>query len=177
MREVERRVALSVIDENWRDHLHEMDLLKEGISLRGYGQKDPLLEYKKEAYNTFAEMNDVIRMETVKRLFRVSLVREAPEPPRRPAPAMTMTHSGASAFGPPQAAGMAGPARMAPPPGGLPGNMAPQGGFPGNTAQQTTPAPAKTQAVDPANAADKIGRNDPCPCGSGKKYKKCHGAQ
>ena len=176
MREVERRVALSVIDENWRDHLHEMDLLKEGIGLRGWGQKDPLLEYKKEAFATFAEMNDVIRIDTVKRLFRVSLVREAPEPPRRPAPSMTMTHSGFNAFGPPQASGMAGPERVGGPstatisaPGGLPGNVSarPPGPRPGNQPVES----------EPIYAADKVGRNDPCPCGSGKKFKKCHGVQ
>jgi len=170
MREVERRVALSVIDENWRDHLHEMDLLKEGIGLRGWGQKDPLLEYKKEAFSTFAEMNDVIRVESVKRLFRVSLVREAPQPVRPPTPSMTMTHSGFNAFGPPQAAGMAGPERSG---GAAAAVMPPTGGLPGNMAGRQVVPPTAV----PMDAADKVGRNDPCPCGSGKKFKKCHGAQ
>ncbi|TPW13460.1 MAG: preprotein translocase subunit SecA, partial [bacterium] len=175
MREVERRVALSVIDENWRDHLHEMDLLKEGIGLRGWGQKDPLLEYKKEAFATFSEMNEVIRVETVKRLFRVSLVREAPEPARRPSSPMTMTHSGVSAFGPPEASGLAGPERVGRPSGSA--SMA-SGGLPGNmTARSSAPPAAGRPAGEPEIAADKVGRNDPCPCGSGKKFKKCHGAQ
>jgi preprotein translocase subunit SecA len=172
MREVERRVALSIIDENWRDHLHEMDHLKEGIGLRGWGQKDPLLEYKKEAFKTFAEMSDRIREDTVKRLFRVSLVREAPEPPRRPSlPPVTTTHSQFSAFGAPTASGPSGPS-----PQGVP--SAP--GFPGAVPagpRPPVPGSAPGPAREPVRVDDKVGRNDPCPCGSGKKYKKCHGAQ
>jgi preprotein translocase subunit SecA len=161
MREVERRVALSVIDEQWRDHLHEIDLLKEGIGLRAYGQKDPLLEYKKEAFNAFQEMTERIRHETVKRLFRVSLVPQVAEPPpvRMPAffPQARMSHSAFSAFGAPTAGGMAGPGR----------------------GESQRPARAQGQATaprEPVRVMEKVGRNDPCPCGSGKKYKKCHGA-
>jgi preprotein translocase subunit SecA len=170
MREVERRVALSIIDDQWRDHLHEIDLIKEGIGLRAWGQKDPLLEYKKETFNTFSEMNDQIRSDTIKRLFRVSLVaREAPAPPqpsRRPAMAAQTSHSAFSAFSAPTSAGMAGPASEA---GGGDGGSAPFGSL----RREAPPRPAPTE---PVRVADKVGRNDPCPCGSGKKYKKCHGA-
>jgi preprotein translocase subunit SecA len=170
MREVERRVALSIIDEQWRDHLHEIDLIKEGIGLRAWGQKDPLLEYKKEAFNTFAEMNERIKHETVKRLYRVSLVPQvaaAPEPPRRPVMASaTTSHSGFSAFSAPTPAGLSGPAGV-------------ESGGPSGTSGEMFPrregAPRAQSPAEPVRVAEKVGRNDPCPCGSGKKYKKCHG--
>ena len=173
MREVERRVALSVIDEQWRDHLHEIDLIKEGINLRAWGQKDPLLEYKKEAFNTFAEMNDRIKQDTVKRLYRVSLVPQAAqapaEPVRRPmAAAQTTSHSAFSAFSAPTPAGMTGPAGASESGPGEPGSIF------GAPRPQAPPRPAVS--TEPVRVADKVGRNDPCPCGSGKEYKKCHGA-
>ena len=154
-REVERRVMLSVIDEKWRDHLYEMDMLKEGIGLRAYGQKDPLLEYKREAFNTFEAMVEHLGEDVVKRLFRVTLVHNAPgDRPQapavagdapRPVPAGQASHAAFSAF---SGAGQ-------------------------QTQTQTSAAP---QPKTPSRVGPKIGRNDPCPCGSGKKYKKCHGA-
>jgi preprotein translocase subunit SecA len=121
LRQVERSVMLSVIDNKWREHLSEMDYLRAGIGLRAMGQRDPLTEYQREAYDMFAELVESVKRDAVRYLFRVELAQPKSEPQRVEAN--------------------------------------PTGG-----------KPAK-QAV-----SDKIGRNDPCPCGSGKKYKRCHGA-
>ncbi len=159
-REVERRVILSIIDDKWRDHLYEMDMLKEGIGLRAWGQKDPLIEYKREAFTAFETMLGALGEEIVRRFFRVSLMREAPregerrpelpETGRRPAPEATReSHDAYSSFDP---------------------SRAPQ-------AQTATAARApSSEPAEPVRVGPKIGRNDPCPCGSGKKYKKCCGA-
>jgi preprotein translocase subunit SecA len=128
MRDLERMVLLSVIDTRWREHLYEMDYLEEGIHLRAYGQRDPLTEYRREAFSMFDEMKGSIRDEFVRYIYHVELVRK--DEPARPRPQrVQMSH-----------------------------------GDDPNTGQ----AP---QAV-----SDKVGRNAPCPCGSGRKYKKCHGA-
>ncbi|NNF06221.1 MAG: preprotein translocase subunit SecA [Candidatus Eisenbacteria bacterium] len=154
-REVERRVMLIVIDEKWRDHLYEMDMLKEGIGLRAYGQKDPLLEYKREAFDTFEALVSDLGEEVLKRFFRISLVREgnqrgaAPalgseaQPKRPTGQPMKSEHAALSAFAAPQ--------------------------------PQATATSAAPQSKEPVRVAERVGRNDPCPCGSGKKYKKCHG--
>jgi preprotein translocase subunit SecA len=138
MRDLEKMVLLTTIDQLWKDHLLAMDHLREGINLRGYGQKDPLLEYKKEGFNYFQMMYGSIAYDVVRKLFEVQVQRE--EEIERMAPKeqpMVMSGGGVAAE----------PVRASPVVG------APNG--PGG---------------------DKVGRNDPCPCGSGKKYKKCHGA-
>jgi preprotein translocase subunit SecA len=133
MRFLEKTFMLQVIDHHWKDHLLGMDHLRDGIGLRGYGQKDPLIEYKREGYDLFAGMMERIKSDSLERLFLVQAAKgEAPPPP----------------------------VTSAPPPMRLTLN---RGDEP--TAPQTAQRPA-----------DKVGRNDPCPCGSGKKYKKCHGA-
>jgi preprotein translocase subunit SecA len=149
-RELERHLFLYTIDEHWREHLHELDNLKGGIGLRAYGQRDPLIEYKKEAFTAFETMMGETREEFVSRFFRVQLqpsaaqevIAEAPPPPRQ----MVAQHAEATAFGAAAAADA--------------------GGAPAATA-----APPQSQ---PARHAPRVGRNDPCWCGSGKKYKKCH---
>ena len=152
-REVERRVMLSIIDDKWRDHLYEMDMLKEGIGLRAWGQKDPLIEYKREAFVTFENMMASLGEDIIRRFFRVQVSREArpeaaveaaPAPRQVPTRAAQESHAAFSAFG-----------AQAP------------------TATATSAPPA---ATEPVRVGKKVGRNDPCPCGSGKKYKKCHGA-
>ncbi len=162
MSTLEKMATLQVIDTKWRDHLREMDDLKEGIHLRGYGQKDPLVEYKTESFGMFMELMDQISDETLSMVFK--LYPERPEQlpsvrgrrvPRREE--MVMTHESA------QGAGFA--ANREPVPGG--GHE----GAPGAAAGG--PPAAKPQ---PIRVAEKVGRNDPCPCGSGKKYKNCHGA-
>ncbi len=153
-RELERHLYLYTLDERWREHLHELDNLKGGIGLRAYGQRDPLIEYKKEAFGLFETMMNETREEFVSRFFRVQLqpaaarevIREAPPPPRR----MVAQHAEAQAFGGAPAAASSGGAASAP---------------------AASPAPAQ-QA--PVRQGPRVGRNDPCWCGSGKKYKKCH---
>ncbi|MRR08909.1 preprotein translocase subunit SecA [bacterium] len=152
MRQIERFVMLQVIDEKWREHLHQLDMIKEGIGLRAYGQKDPLIEYKKESYGMFMELMDAIDAQTVELLFKAHPV-GAPQPQVRPAainvykPELARPSSTADGSAPGQQAGPLGQ---------------PQGERP------------RLQPV--TNQGPKVGRNDPCPCGSGKKYKKCCGA-
>jgi len=156
---LEKMVALQVIDEKWKDHLREMDDLKEGIHLRAYGQKDPLIEYKTEAFNMFVELLDMIKTETLNLVFKlfpqpmqeVPLVRR----PRAVRPQqMTMTHESALGLG-------------------LQGIREPVSGDEARR-QQGSPE-AKAGKPQPIHVGNKVGRNDPCPCGSGKKYKQCHG--
>jgi preprotein translocase subunit SecA len=163
LRKVERDVMLQIVDAQWKDHLYALDHLKEGIGLRGYGQRDPLVEYKKESFQLFQAMKDRIDEEMVRYLWRLRPIIEggpagaasaAPRPaPRRPSP-MVMNH----------------PAAAAP---------SPFGGGAG-AAVADRPRPARTGGDDIVKTVrrelPKVGRNDPCPCGSGKKYKKCHGA-
>jgi preprotein translocase subunit SecA len=157
-RQLERHVILRTIDELWKDHLHELDLLRSGIGLRAYGQRDPLLEYKSESFNLFEEMMLKARRETVTRFFRLEIaVAPSPEP--------VMVGGAArkdQVVTPAQQAGAAGTGPSA------------EGAFAGGTA---TSAPASEPAGQTVQREmPKVGRNDPCPCGSGKKYKKCHGA-
>jgi len=148
--DVSRRVMLWTLDEKWRDHLYELDHLKGGIGLRAYGQRDPLLEYKKEAFTLFEGLLDDVREESVRRLFRIQLA-DAP-PARERAPVrMTATHAEA-----PTAFGGAAPEGEAPEP------------------KREAAASQASPPVRPSRGVLRAGRNDPCPCGSGKKYKKCH---
>jgi preprotein translocase subunit SecA len=135
MRWLERRIILDIVDTQWKDHLLTLDHLKEGIGLRGYGQKDPLVEFKKEAFTLFEDMMGRIDTETVRYLFLVQPARpedEAREIERRQRRQQQEMQLQAGA--------------------------------------------AKAEPPKPIRAGAKVGRNDPCPCGSGKKYKKCHGA-
>jgi len=141
MRQLERLVLLSIIDEKWRDHLYEIDQLKEGIGLRAYGQKDPLIEYKSEAFKAFLELNSNITRDSLRLLMRAD-IRRPPEQRRAPEPVSVAMHAQTSAFGGSAAAPAAEIAR----------------------ARRQPPIQRK---------APRVGRNDPCPCGSGKKYKKC----
>ncbi len=169
MRETERMVWLSVIDQQWKDHLLSMDHLKEGIGMRAYGQKDPLIEYKKEGFQLFQEMMDRIEDETVRFLFFLQPVAERP-------------HTAAMEPWPEEASG----GGHAPP--DAEDRKSAQSSFVDLTRNlhrkkerememlqfaggEASSAP-KSQVIKGA----KVGRNDPCPCGSGKKYKKCCGA-
>jgi preprotein translocase subunit SecA len=155
MRELERHLYLYTADEHWRDHLYELDHLKGGIGLRAYGQRDPLIEYKKEAYALFEGLLHDVREDFVQRLFRVQLtpeVREIVPQPRMPRMIQTQ-HAEAQRFG-----GAVGPAEAGEPAGGPAGGDG-EGGTPVAPRLHSGPV---------------VGRNDPCPCGSGKKYKKCH---
>jgi preprotein translocase subunit SecA len=163
-----RHFYLEEIDGGWIDHLKSMDALREGIGLRGYGQRDPKLEYKKEGYDMFAEMMTRISQNVAGKLFRVQLELE------RRAPDVTAAR--------PQGEQGAADAGQVPEfkhkerrmialhPGDGAGGGG--GGAGGNGAQAGEPEKQKTVVRD----KPKVGRNEPCPCGSGKKYKKCHGA-
>ena len=123
LRQIEQQVMLQIIDSKWREHLADMDYLRAGIGLRAMGQRDPLTEYQREAFDMFAEVIDGVKRDAVRYLFHVQVTQKPVEEPK------AVTTSGGSV------------------------------------------------AKKPVAAGDKIGRNEACPCGSGKKYKRCHGAQ
>jgi preprotein translocase subunit SecA len=154
MRQVERMIYLSVFDEKWKEHLREMDDLKEGIGLRSYGQKNPLIEYKREGYTMFVALLEDINREALRLLFRISIEERPPQPRLRQTQRLSLVHEDATGMG---FAGMPEPAAVAP------DELAT------NSAEG---APPKKQPIRNEN---KVGRNEPCPCGSGKKYKQCHG--
>lgn len=149
MRQLERLALLQVIDTCWREHLYEMDQLKEGIGLRAYGQKDPLIEYKTEGFRAFTDMLARINEGVLELIFKAQIREEVPFAPRRRAVPMRAVHDSSDGLGYRSVPAAAPEA----PPG--------------------APVPAGKKI--PVVVGQKIGRNDPCPCGSGKKYKKCHG--
>jgi len=156
---LEKMVALQVIDEKWKDHLREMDDLKEGIHLRAYGQKDPLIEYKTEGFNMFVELLDMVSTETLNLVFKLfpTPAQELParRAPRVPRPQdMRLSHESALGMG-------------------FQGNHEP---IPSEevAGERGGAQPGKAK-LQPVHVGEKTGRNDPCPCGSGKKYKHCHG--
>jgi len=151
LREVERLVLLQTIDRKWIDHLYAMEALREGIGLRAYAQVSPLIEYQREGYDLFQQMLTEIQEETVQVLLRLQVEPGASLAPR-PVPSGT------------------GPRRPAVMPGARPAR---EPAAVASAAGGGTPRHAAT--IDPAADRRKIGRNDPCWCGSGKKYKKCHG--
>ncbi len=178
MRWLERRIILDVVDTQWKDHLLSLDHLKEAIGLRGYAQKDPLVEFKKEAFMLFEEMMARIDNETVRYLFHVQVQVDGQGPqagegggsaqPRTPAPASPR----------PLAAAASAAARVSDTPAQLPAfakEMERKQQRQEKEMQYQAGA-AQAEAPKPVRAGAKVGRNDPCPCGSGKKYKKCHGA-
>jgi preprotein translocase subunit SecA len=155
-REVERQVMLRILDQKWREHLQEMDYLQEGIHLRGLGQKDPVVEWKREGFDMFGQMMHSVSQDFVKYLMHVQMVVEQPTP----APAVGLEFSAPS--DPSESSGMAAAAAV-------------QAGTDGAPATaQTEPEVVNKPVVK--SDWDKTPRNAPCPCGSGKKYKLCHGA-
>ena len=122
MRELEKVVMLRVVDSKWMDHLDAMDMLRQGVGLRAYGQKDPLIEYKIEAFEMFGQMIDHIQEDIVKYIYRVNIVTQVED-------------------------------RL----------------------QQATASHGDDEPKQPIHNKEQAGRNDPCPCGSGKKYKRCCG--
>ena len=178
MRQTERMIMLSVIDAQWKDHLLSMDHLKEGIHLRGYGQKDPLVEYKKESFILFQDMMDRIEDETLRYLFFLQVTRGEPGL-ERPAPVLPFPvdedeeeeeengnapHAAEHDKRAAQAAIQDVTRKIQRDKDKELAELQ----FVGSDGS----AAAKKQVIK----GDKVGRNDPCPCGSGKKYKKCHGA-
>jgi preprotein translocase subunit SecA len=175
MREAERNIMLHIIDDQWKDHLLSMDHLKEGIGLRGYGQKDPLVEYKKESFTLFQDMMDRIEDETVRILFTFTFETGRPQLPFNPTDDEYEVEDGDEPTPPPavnEQERLAAQAAVQDFTRKIERNkdreMAQLQFLGGETSTATA-----TQTVV---KGDKVGRNDPCPCGSGKKYKKCHGA-
>jgi preprotein translocase subunit SecA len=151
-------VMLQSIDEKWMDHLYELDYLREGIHLRSYAQKDPLIEYKQEAFQMFSEMVDDIDRSILWALFHARFDAEQEKRPRRRPDSGVAVHQVASTYS--AAAAGSGPAG------------------PGDAAIAAAPVSGPESAApkrQPVRATPRVGRNDPCPCGSGKKYKKCCG--
>jgi preprotein translocase subunit SecA len=179
LRELERRVILSVIDRKWREHLYEMDALRDGIGLRAVGQRDPLTEYQREAYDSFAAMMSGVKEEAVTYVMRLPVERtDVPDARgvlRRSAPA-SQAAPAAGPDGAAQDAGVAAAAAAVP----LREDRRP------TVAGRAAPSSARREdgrTVRPVAsggstyvASERIGRNDPCPCGSGQKFKRCHGA-
>jgi preprotein translocase subunit SecA len=203
VRELERRVLLEVIDRKWREHLYEMDYLQEGVGLRAYAQRDPLVEYQREGFDMFSQMLDGIKEEAVGFLFNLKVqVEEAPAPVVDPSQAMPLPdlqpHVEIKAKGlghrSPQAlqysaptidgeAGSGGVVREQAPALGIGGDTPNGAGrrSPAAGPQRSGPAsPTAAGARKPSSgqsvSAGGPSRNAPCPCGSGKKYKRCHGA-
>jgi len=171
LRWLERRIILDVVDTQWKDHLLSLDHLKEGIGLRGYGQKDPLVEFKKEAFILFEDMMTRIDNETVRYLFHVQIQQGEPPPEQRqprPEPSRTLAAAPAAAAA---ARAEEAPQRLPDFARALERKQERQ-----QKDLQYQTGPAQAEAPKPVRAGAKVGRNDPCPCGSGKKYKKCHGA-
>jgi preprotein translocase subunit SecA len=170
MRLLERDVMLRFVDIAWKDHLFALDHLKEGIGLRGYGQRDPLQEYKKESYALFQALKERVEDTVIKTLFRLEPASEedlAVERARRERAAPRPIFQGAPLAAPTSG----GPPGSAPRPSFGPPRVGPAAGAP-----PVAPGPPIPGMSTQARHEEKIGRNDPCPCGSGKKYKKCHGA-
>ena len=143
MARLERYAMLSVIDQKWKEHLREMDDMKEGIGLRAYGQKDPLVEYKAESFKLFVSLLEQIRNDVVS--FTFKFFPHAPgevQAQRRPATRITESKQVTTNIG---------------------------------LQQRQGPSPQVAGKLQPVKVMEKVGRNDPCPCGNGKKYKNCHG--
>jgi preprotein translocase subunit SecA len=172
MRWLERRIILDIVDTQWKDHLLSLDHLKEGIGLRGYGQKDPLVEFKKEAFVLFEDMMARIDNETIRYLFHIQVHVEGP-PQQRPGQTQASAPQGPR----PLAAAASAAARAAEPEH-LPAfaREMERKHQRQEKEMQLRAGAAQAEAPKPVRAGAKVGRNDPCPCGSGKKYKKCHGA-
>ena len=164
LRELERQVMLRIIDTRWMEHLLEMDYLKDGIGLRAMGQRDPLVEYKAEAYNMFGELVAGINEDFLRTIMRIQVVREpAPVEPEVRDVSYTAPSESTIFKGAVDAAAKAGPA--GPTPDQIAAASAAAGG-----------GKAATVTKDKEDPFANVSRNDPCPCGSGKKFKKCHGA-
>jgi len=171
MRYLERQILLQIIDLRWREHLYEMDYLREGIHLRGFAQIDPLVAYKNEGFTMFRELMNSIWGEFARIIFHVEVNVEPadfqPEPEARPE---ELQYAGGGPEQPSALQQAAGAATLATAGGATAGDPPAAGG------DGIGQGPAENPATVVKSDRDKIGRNDPCWCGSGKKYKKCHGA-
>jgi preprotein translocase subunit SecA len=170
LREIERRVMLSMIDQHWREHLYEMDYLREGINLRAMGQQDPLAEWQREGFDMFEAMMGQIQDQFVAYVshLQVAAVEEAPRAPATE----RMRYSAAE--DPVQGSGAMRATAASMPPEELMGGFSGQGGFDGEMGGPEALPPEPVSSM-PVKVDKTPGRNEPCFCGSGKKYKLCHG--
>jgi preprotein translocase subunit SecA len=166
MRQLERVVLLQIIDDRWREHLHDMDYLREGIHLRGFAQKDPLVEYKNEGFQLFQDLMNSIWEDFGRYIFHVQVQIE----PELAEAAMSRSSATGGVRGITYSGG--GPDQPSALYDAAEGSGVAAGVATGEPEMAALPE-VQTREV---SERDKIGRNDPCWCGSGKKYKKCHGA-
>jgi preprotein translocase subunit SecA len=211
MRQFERMVVLQVVDTLWQDHIDHLDVMRSGIGLRGMAQRDPLVEFKREAFQAFEQLKDEIEHHIVEYLFRAPVQIQLPEPPKEALPQNLRTNADAIAqasgqeksagalpakangnvaarLPAPAASGKNGVARSGAARNGT-GRSQPaarhahpaakgSSSHPGKSGVSSAarPRPAATATANASNPGNvKVGRNDPCPCGSGRKYKMCHG--
>jgi preprotein translocase subunit SecA len=170
MRALERYLLLQIIDQRWREHLYDMDYLREGIHLRGFAQIDPLVAYKNEAFTLFSDLMNTIWSDFARMVFNVEVEIEGEngsDPGQQYTPSGSQTRSGQVSYS--GGVGTAQPSALA---------AAAGGGAAAEMAAAEEPAAELLPTVQQRRVADveQIGRNDPCWCGSGKKFKKCHGA-
>jgi preprotein translocase subunit SecA len=166
-----RFIALSTLDEKWKDHLYDLDHLKASIGFRGWGQKDPLIEYKKEAYEMFVDLMRDLQASVAKLVFRARLAATPPPPP----PAV-LGRLPLEEIGPGMATDTStGPARRPKEPVSTVG-VNPMARVASPSPSELVTNRGEARRPQQAAVAAEVGRNEPCPCGSGKKYKKCHGA-
>jgi len=162
MHEIEKQIMLRQLDSHWKEHIGALDYLRQGIHLRGYAQRNPKQEYKREAFEMFSSTLDRVKHDTISILSKIQIRRpedvQAVEPPPPDPRALRFQHAPA-------------PSLAAPPP---PEGPRPLGSAPGQ-ALRPGPAPAAEPIAPYVREQPKVGRNDACPCGSGKKYKQCHG--
>ena len=161
LRQIERGVYLNVIDTLWMEHIDNMQHLREAVSIRGYGQRDPLISYKEEGYEAFAKMMNDIQSNTVGTIFKIDLKKQLPE---------QFLQLGSNE-----------PAQLRTNEAQIEEVLS--GGHKGHASSINASTPMDTgnhvivkTTSEPQKNQPEVGRNDPCPCGSGKKYKKCHGA-
>jgi len=154
--EMERYIGLQAVDTHWQEYLRAMDALRQGVGLRAYGQRDPLIEYKHEAYEMFGTLMDQIKMDIATKIFRASTSVDAMERFLRMLPRVVTVHPEVSTLGA--------------------GGAAAAAGEPESGASAAVERAIESAAAPVRREVPKVGRNDPCPCGSGKKYKKCCGA-
>ena len=169
--QLERQIMLRVIDTRWMNYLQEMDYLKAGIGLRGYGQRDPLVEYKEEAYRAFGVLVSTMYEDFLRTILRIELAR--PEAVAAPSPAASPL-AGATFSGPAQVDGDTGQSVLRRAAGARAGQLRPDAS-PMAQGAAASQGKAKTYVASEHDPYAGVGRNDPCPCGSGKKFKNCHG--
>jgi preprotein translocase subunit SecA len=159
MHEIEKQIMLRQLDSHWKEHIGALDYLRQGIHLRGYAQRNPKQEYKREAFEMFSSTLDRVKHDTISILSKIQIRRpedvQAVEPPPPDPRALRFQHAPAPS--------LAAPPPPEPRPFGPPPGLAPR------------PAPAAEPVAPYVREQPKVGRNDPCPCGSGKKFKQCHG--